>query len=494
MSQITLYDQPKQGPTPIDVNVQLYNEQEQQETLEQMGQQASLFLYDEDPGNRLQLIVKRFKLNLTGFIPKLTVVLSDWTRTFADRLYRGDRRVVFFLDSMSLGTVDPWHMDFYVMSVDQNDFGTGDRETVLTCFIHTPQLMDFAQRALTGEGEQRKGQRRGITSWDASRQLAQEAGLGYASNTSSTNDRQVWLQPGIHRMEMLQHMLLHSWKGPESFMWGFLDRFYCYNYVDLEKCYSADFRADSMLRTNWGIRPEMGPPRNQEEAYPETPVVLTNGNAWKQTNHYVKVDVTDGGLTEQEALLSSHYGGNRFVNWYDIRGQWQDDVRQESRNSPRKQHSWAGSFNTELLDTVNYQSREEVRDKRLDFFRGNARISHGGRLDTYNAHDHYAWAKHHNAYNLAISSNMTLVCETGVLNSFLKRMQKVLCVFYSNPDMQGAAWDTELSGFWLISGMVLYGTGNSVTQRLYLTRRGGDFEEAKPEIDDFVNFYGRGNE
>lgn len=488
MAQIQVYKEAELKPTQLQINVEDYSTNEQSYKLQDYVTQATIVLDNSDPSQRVELTADSFKLDMTGFMPRLTVYLTDWTRAFSDTLYRGDRRVIFFLDSFALDTVAPFHMDFYVMSLDQPQID-GDRVTVLNCVMFMPQIFNFGFNYYADEGTQRPGERKGITSWQAMKRITDETGLGFASNVSKTNDRQVWLQPGIHKLEMLQHLIMHSWKGPESFMWGFIDRFYNFNYVDVERCYSAEFQQDSMLRMNLGYRADLPNDTNTREAYPSVPMVITNHNLWSQTNHFATTKVPDGRLTEQEALLSSHYGRNRFVSWYDTTGSWNDSIRSELRNSPNKDSNWAGTFNTELLDTVNYKSREQISDRRLDFFRGNSRISYGGRQDSYNSHDHYAWAKHHNAYNISMASNMTMECETGMVNPFLKRMQKVLGVFYTNADSSVDYWDTELSGFWLVNGMILYGSLDDVKQRLFLVRRGNDFDEAQPEINAFTTFY-----
>lgn len=492
MAQITVYDEPSISATPLEVNVQGYDESNRSEFLEKYGMLASIMLNTDE--GLIDLPFETFTIDMTGMNPKLRVTLTDFTRIFVDRFYRGDRTLTFFYDSRSLDTVAPWHMDFYIMSIEQDDIGlgTGNRKTTLIAYLSNSSLYDFSQEAYAGQGTVRPGQRTGMSSWEVSRELSTRNGLGFSSNVSDTSDSQVWIQPGIHDMEMMEHVMLNSWKSDTSFMWGFIDHFYSYNYLDVSKCYEADFRQDKMLRIKYGVRPENRPESTNQanERFPETPIVLTNGQGWANTNHYLDMTKPKTYMIEQEALLSMHFGGNRFSSWYDISGEWDQGRRSPARNNPNKRKSWAGSFNTELLDAVNYGSREEISDKRLDYFRANGRVSYSGRLDTYNVHDNYARAKHANAYNSCISGNMMIEADMGIVNPFLRRMQKVLGVFYTNQDMKPEKWDTSLSGFWLISGMKLYGTKDEVKQRLTLIRRGRDSEEANPEIADFLNSYG----
>ena len=87
------------------------------------------------------------------------------------------------------------------------------------------------------------------TSFEVIRNLCKEIGLGFNSNIINTNDSMTWKFNGKKVYESISEIIEHSYISETSFMAGYIDYYYCFNYVDVEKETNRNISNDVGIET-----------------------------------------------------------------------------------------------------------------------------------------------------------------------------------------------------------------------------------------------------
>lgn len=85
-----------------------------------------------------------------------------------------------------------------------------------------------------------------LTSAQALRKVAEELGLGFATNEDSTNDAMTWINPNLSYKAFIKQVTDHSYKNESSFFDCFIDRYYVLNFINVEKQFKQ-FKDDSEI-------------------------------------------------------------------------------------------------------------------------------------------------------------------------------------------------------------------------------------------------------
>lgn len=85
-----------------------------------------------------------------------------------------------------------------------------------------------------------------MTSAQALKKIAEELGLGFASNEDSTNDAMTWINPNLNYKSFIKQVTDHSYKNEKTFFDCFIDRYYVLNFINVEKQFKQ-FKDDSEI-------------------------------------------------------------------------------------------------------------------------------------------------------------------------------------------------------------------------------------------------------
>lgn len=120
------------------------------------------------------------------------------------------------------------------------------------------------------------------TSSQALKKVAEELGLGFATNEDSTNDSMTWINPNLNYKTFIKHITDHSYKNETSFFDCFIDRYYVLNFINVEKQFKQ-FKDSSEIPETYpsyatdyldSSRADLN--SNKEEDV-TVPLILTNG-------------------------------------------------------------------------------------------------------------------------------------------------------------------------------------------------------------------------
>lgn len=87
------------------------------------------------------------------------------------------------------------------------------------------------------------------TSFEVLKQVSKDLELGYNSNITNTSDSMSWLNNGKTYKDFVLDIMDHSYISDTSYVLGYIDYYYCLNYVDIEKEWLRDISKDVGLNS-----------------------------------------------------------------------------------------------------------------------------------------------------------------------------------------------------------------------------------------------------
>ena len=81
------------------------------------------------------------------------------------------------------------------------------------------------------------------TSYDVLKKMSLDIGLGFATNISNTKDSMTWINPSNYKIEFMKEIVRKAYISDNSFLFGYVDFYYNFNYVDIETQMKDDISA-----------------------------------------------------------------------------------------------------------------------------------------------------------------------------------------------------------------------------------------------------------
>ncbi len=291
------------------------------------------------------------------------------------------------------------------------------------------------------------------TSYDLIKQVAEESGLGFISNTTVSSDKMTWLNPGMNNYKFLQEVISKSWVGESGYVWGFVDMYYNINYIDVEKQLSQDINEIKWIPTNIVSDNKNETPKEAQ------PPVLTNSQYTTSSNTMFAGE----SITNKSTDISLDRGYLRNVHFYDIDGNWKEK---------------GGAYKNYVLDTITTSGSESTTvylkgdEGNLDFYNKNKSFHYMDKLDTKNMYPDYLWAKVQNEENIFDLQKISIGIILAIPNYNIKRFEKISLLFtYDNDNQAGKLVNKKLAGEWLVTGIKYEWNGNAIFQHVSLVKR-----------------------
>ena len=391
---------------------------------EELSVSPLLYYYDlQIPLEAIQSLT----LDSTGFLPSLSVSFTEKTSIMADKALPGDDAVITVrIPPVSEKILAPVQMDFKILEYTFEDDGA-ERTYHMECICNVNRMFTDPHRGYAKK-----------SSWEVLKAIAAEAGLGFRSNVSGTQDVMNWINPGLTPLAFIgDNLLPHAWNGESSYMWAYVDMYYNLTYVDVEKALQEDISKQKGVVTSPVLALNPDTPGEAQTIY------LTTDPAGKMSSSYLRKPTIRN--TSTSTSLSNGY--HRDVHFYDRTGNW-------SRRG--------GSFMQFTVDSITTPGAEDKSvilkgapgDAR--FFQENKGKSYAGRIDTSNVYPDYAYATVQNAQNLVDLQKVTFTGTLPNVNMNLYRFMK-LPVVYSymhKPTIGSGEINERLTGQWLITGVI----------------------------------------
>jgi len=388
--------------------------------------------------------LKSMRLYHVGLVPKIEFTFEDTKEIMkSDVTPTDDSTIDLFLNSTSKN-LKSIHMIFKMESFTQGPVVSQQTYNIVGT-INVPGL--YVQNNNTYKG----------TSFTALRSICKELGLGYNSNINNTDDEMPWLNPNKKPFEFMDDIISRSYISDESYMSGYIDYYYCFNYVDIEKEMNRDASQDVGLETSG-----MSEQSNKDETSRIIPLKLTTDDSQKSTSNYIEKyekinDSTKKSLKEGYATITKFYDR--------IKKQFLVFTVDSTTSDGSKSIIMKGAENDDKYQNQN------VKHKFM------------GKLDTDNVHKNYNYAGTQNRINLnnlnKVVINATLPNANWNLYKFMKVDVSIVNPT-STPTNPGVI-DWRYSGFYIVADIEYIWNGKSMSQKVRLVRKelGKTPDEAK---------------
>jgi len=295
------------------------------------------------------------------------------------------------------------------------------------------------------------------TSFEVIRNLCKEIGLGFNSNILNTNDSMTWKFNGKKNFESISEIVKHSYISDTSFMAGYIDYYYCFNYVDVEK--------ESVRDTSKDVGVETGVDK-VDTVSKVVKLQLINEPSMNKSCFYFSQYTTQNNATE----LAMKNGNTTIIKSYD-------------RSKKTMQVFNIDAFTSDGSKSLILKGSKYDKDA----FNNNVTTKYMGKMDLDNVHKNYLYAPILNQRNLDDLNKLQMKLVLSSHNLNLYKLQKinvsVINTQTSVTDIERILW--RQSGDWIISDIVFKfntegGTKKVFTQEIILIRK--ELGKTKDEI------------
>lgn len=374
--------------------------------------------------------IKYLSLFNDGIAPSMTLTFIDTLGLMKDKAFPlDDTRITLFLNSRS-DQLKPIFLQFKITNfVDNNGLLSIDSS------LDADGLYIKKFKSYTS-----------MTSNQALQEICKEIGLGFNTNIVDTNDKMTWINTGKKPYNFIDEVLDHTYLSDESFVAGYIDFYYNFNFVDIQKEMSRD------------INNELG--------------VVSNSLA-----EILKVsDINDIGrlvLSNDESLN----GSNAFFYSYRI-------INESTSTSLKNGYSDVVKY-YDMLDksllNFNVESLNNNADKSIilkgapqdeSFYKSNQNFVYGGKFDSDNSHKNFNYTKVQNDRNIIDAQKVGIEIELNSPNYNVYRFQKIKLIISSNaPTPSSDMFNQRLSGDWFIVDIKYRFFDSSLSQVITLIKR-----------------------
>lgn len=334
------------------------------------------------------------------------------------------------------------HMRFKIISFQENK----NKTYTITGSIDLQDFYKINFKSYTG------------TSFDVLREISKELQLGFNSNINSADDSMKWRNPGKRFKEFIGEIINHSYISDNSFVLGYIDFYYCFNYVDIEKEWTRDIKNDVSIESRG-----LSQFTDAEEEDKIVPLVLTSDKSFgssnlfftnpKVTNNSTKNSVNNGQFT-----VSKFYDSNtKSFLIFDV-------------------NSLTSKDDTKVILKGQKSDKTDLET--------NFRTDFKGRIDTSNVHKNYLYATVQNKTNYQNLTRIQVEFEIPNANFILYKFQKVKLNFVKDSEkLSDDSLSTQrLTGEWLIINIEYMWSRGKMKQKILAVRK--ELEKLPSEFEE----------
>jgi mRNA-degrading endonuclease RelE of RelBE toxin-antitoxin system len=427
---IAQIDKPTYLLKPIE-----FERQDQTETNNEYGKNLGIMPFFWWMGYQIsEKDIVSLGLYYDGLIPKVNIIFNDSLGIMKKDGYPlDDTKFEIFLNSGS-ENLKSVHLKFKVESFQNNRRGS-------YTLLGTLDLDNFykpSYKSYTG------------TSFEVLRKISKELGLGFNSNINNTNDSMKWVNTGKLPFEFMSQIISHSYISDDTFLMGYIDFYYSFNYVDIEKEWKRDISDDVGIISQGMVGATTPPPGGDSDKLKK--IRLTNDQSEKGSNFFISKYKLNNNSTSQ----STKKGQFRIIKYYD---------------------TFKKSFLIFNIDSLTSEGDKTVilKGSPIDKteLETNYRTEYKGKIDLENTHANYLYAEIQNKINLENLVRITVDLELTDSNFNLYRYQKLEIAFTNPSPTPGAPEDIQsrISGEWIIIEIGYTWSRGKMSQNLTCARK-----------------------
>jgi hypothetical protein len=379
--------------------------------------------------------IEYFKLDLTGFKPKLVFRFSTMDERFISTSYPKDGDIVSIYIRPLGEMFKPIRMDFIINEVI-SPFNGGPYTD------YTPSTGKFQSYTIMGEVRIPKLYKHICKSFngnssDALLKIAEDLNLGYASNETKTKDTMNWLSPNLDYQTLIRDIVNNSWLGEEDYFDCWIDQYYNINLVNLKKQFDDINPKLENMRVAYGadsfgdVFPGGGAPETFEI---EFPLILTNSTELSKSPMFI----TDMSIEQNAGSINKDLGYFQKIQFYD------------SKLVSDKPKNKFVEYDIESVTNKNLGSRDTINKGRLgeNIYKEEIKKTYVGTIYFDNVHENFQQASAQNILNRNDSYKIILKVKNRAWTPFLYRGQNLPVAIFS----EGSTTDASASSYNPVAG------------------------------------------
>lgn len=292
-----------------------------------------------------------------------------------------------------------------------------------------------------------------MTSNKALQSISRELGLGFNTNIDDTNDSMTWLNTGQRTYNFINDIINTSYKSDESFLMGYIDYYYHFNYVDLEKELNRNVKEELGI-SSFGLE-QAAEIKDQDKL---ASLFLTNDKTHENSNTYIsKYKVINNSTTI--SLLEGYF----------TRVKYYDDITKDLL-----------VFDVDSISSPGDKIILKGAPQSEDFYNKNVNLKYMGKMDIDNTHKNFNYSYIQNVRNISEIEKIQLNIELTTPNYNIYRFQKIQVLITNTPTPSQTGVNNRLSGEWLIINIEFEMNRGSIVQKVKLVKR--DLELSPDEL------------
>lgn len=371
--------------------------------------------------------ISYFLLSDNGICPTMKLVFYDSLGIMSDNgIPLDDSKIKVFIDS-GANNLKPIFLEFKISNFSVVD-GLYNIQGILDLSkLYLPDFKAYKNKS----------------SFDALQDIARELGLGFNSNLANTDDTMTWVNTGDKVFDFIDSIVSTSYKSDYSFMLGYIDYYYNYNYVDIEDELSRDISNEQAV-TSFGLEQAANTPSEDQVGA----LTLSNDTSFEGTNMFIEKykiinNSTNVSLLEGYLTKTKYYDENsKELLVFDI-----DSISSEG-------------------------GKIVMKSGDQDFYNKNINLVYNGKIDIDNAHKNYNYSNIQNNRNVTELSKLALDTVLANPNYNLYKFQKVKVVISAETATPSHNLVNErLTGDWFIIDIKFELVGARFYQKVLLIKR-----------------------
>lgn len=355
-----------------------------------------------------------FKLDLSGFKPKLIFKFNTVDERFIYTSFPKDGDIISLYIRAYGEMFKPIRMDFIITEVispfsysasiqnGENNFDSGSgKYQTYTIFgeVRIPKLYKHVSKSFSGNSS------------DALIKIAEDLGLGYASNEAKTKDTMTWISPNTDYETFIKNVVNSSWLSEEDYFDCWIDQYYNINLVNLRKQFDEQNQTIETMRMAYGVdeTPDMSAGTEPREV--EFPIVLTNETNYSKSPLYIR----SMSIEHNAGQINNDLGYFQRVQFYDSK-----------LNSDKPKNKYV-EYNIESVTNKTVGSRDTLNKGRLgeSIYREEIKKTYVGTMYFENVHENFHQAQIQNIFNRNDSYKLILKVKTRAWMPWLYRGKSI---------------------------------------------------------------------
>jgi hypothetical protein len=285
-----------------------------------------------------------------------------------------------------------------------------------------------------------------MTSNQALQEICKEIGLGFNTNIVDTNDKMTWINTGKKPYNFIDEVLDHTYLSDESFVAGYIDYYYNFNFVDIQKEMSRDINNELGIVSN-----SLAEILKISDKNDIGRLVLSNDASVSGSNAYFY----SYRIINESTSTSLKNGYSDVVKYYDMLDKSLLNFNVESLNN-----------NADKSIILKGAPQDET------FYKSNQNFIYGGKFDSDNSHKNFNYTKVQNNRNIIDAQKIGIEIELNSPNYNVYRFQKIKLIISSNTPTPAAEMiNQRLSGDWFIVDIKYRFFDSNLSQVITLIKR-----------------------